>query len=125
MSKEVQLEKALRREARALRHSTPTSISASIKASIRAPPPVTSLRKGFPAFQVAKRQLTIESCGDYQIPGSDFQLDGAQLRQHNKRPVEYQQYTWPTLHTCRSADPEGPRNSQAMLNSILNSIRIL
>ncbi|TGO36735.1 hypothetical protein BHYA_0116g00240 [Botrytis hyacinthi] len=85
ISQEVQLEPALRREDRALQSSTPTSISASIKASKRALAPTTFLSKGFPAFRAAKWQLTIESCGDYQVPGSNFLLDMAQLRHHDRR----------------------------------------
>ncbi|TGO87892.1 hypothetical protein BPOR_0197g00120 [Botrytis porri] len=107
---------------------------------------MTSLRRDFPAFQVAERQLTIESGGDCQIPGSDFELEMAQLRHHDRRihrsrhgneptsfkptgftplfiaptgqPVEYQQYRQRTLHTSSFTGPEGARNSQAMLNSI-------
>ncbi|KAF7944186.1 hypothetical protein EAE96_010588 [Botrytis aclada] len=135
-SQEVQLEQALRREDRAFHSSTPTSVSASIRTSTRASAPVTPLREELPAFQVAKRQFAIKSREDCHIPGSNFQLKMAQLRHHNKRiyrsrhgdeptgfeptefvtrfiamahkPVEYQQYPWPTLHTYKFQIPRGP-----------------
>ncbi|KAJ8068964.1 hypothetical protein OCU04_002644 [Sclerotinia nivalis] len=62
-----------------------TSISKDIKTPTtgisltKAPAPTSPPRKSvFPTFQVAKRQLYPESCGDYQIPGFSLELDSGQ-----------------------------------------------
>lgn len=64
---------------------TQTPISKDIKTSIKdvslkkAPAPTTPPHKPvFPTFQISKRQQGVESCGDYQIPGFNLQLNSGE-----------------------------------------------